>query len=106
MTAKRKPKHRAKRKCAECEDLKRWKAEAISVMPDYQQIGRLLGMRIGESVHDKIIPGIIAIRDLHRAATDRNVKLITDLQALMAKQTPNLRGERLVPASLIAEIIQ
>lgn len=42
----------------EIADFKRWKAEAIAVMPDYQKIGELLGLKLGQSVHDKIVPGI------------------------------------------------
>ncbi len=38
--------------------LKAWKESAISVMPDYQEIGKLLNVPLGQSVHDKIIPAI------------------------------------------------
>ncbi len=54
--------------------LEQWKREAIAVMPDFQEIGKLLGVRIGESVHDKIVPGIrgiIAERDRLRTACER-----------------------------------
>jgi hypothetical protein len=30
----------------------------MGVSPDFQQIGRVLGLRLGESVHDKILPAI------------------------------------------------
>ena len=35
-----------------------WKESAISVTPDMQEIGRLLSVGLGESIHDKIVPGI------------------------------------------------
>jgi hypothetical protein len=38
--------------------LREWKREAIAVMPDMQKIGKLLNVPLGQSVHDKIIPGI------------------------------------------------
>jgi hypothetical protein len=41
---------------SELEQLRQWKAEAIKVMPDFQKIGQLIGVKLGESVHDKIIP--------------------------------------------------
>lgn len=51
----------------ELEVLRRWKAEAIEVMPDMQAIGKALGLRIGESIHDKILPGIEKLKQ--KAAT-------------------------------------
>ncbi len=42
----------------ELEQLRQWKKEAIAVMPDFQKIGKLLGLKLGESVNDKIIPFI------------------------------------------------
>ncbi len=42
----------------ELEQLRQWKKEAIAVMPDFQKIGQLIGVKLGESVHDKIIPFI------------------------------------------------
>lgn len=40
------------------EQLKQWKESAMSVWPDMQEIGKLLNVPIGQSVHDKIIPAI------------------------------------------------
>lgn len=51
----------------ELEALRRWKAEAIEVMPDMQAIGKALGLRIDESIHDKILPGIEKLKQ--KAAT-------------------------------------
>ncbi len=42
----------------ENKELRAWKESAISVMPDYQEIGKLLNVPLGQSVHDKIIPAI------------------------------------------------
>lgn len=42
----------------EIEELKSWKQSAISVMPDMQAIGKALNVPLGQSVHDKILPGI------------------------------------------------
>jgi hypothetical protein len=44
-------------------ELERWKESAIAVMPDYQAVGRELGLRLGESVHDKILPAIQQLRE-------------------------------------------
>jgi Lar family restriction alleviation protein len=35
-----------------------WKESMLAVTPDMQKIGKLLNVKLGESVHDKIIPGI------------------------------------------------
>lgn len=40
----------------ESEKLMRWKQEQLAVTPDWQEIGREMGLQIGESVHDKILP--------------------------------------------------
>jgi hypothetical protein len=39
-------------------ELKAWKKSAISIMPDYQAIGKLLELPLGASVDDKILPAI------------------------------------------------
>lgn len=51
----------------ELEALRRWKAEAIEVMPDMQAIGKALDIQLGESIHDKILPGIEKLKQ--KAAT-------------------------------------
>ena len=43
---------------AERDELKAWKESAISVTPDMQAIGKALNVKLGESIHDKILPGI------------------------------------------------
>lgn len=47
-----------KRLQSEVNELRAWKESAMSVTPDMQKIGRLLNVRLGDSIHDKIIPGI------------------------------------------------
>lgn len=42
----------------EIDRLKAWQASMLSVQPDMQAIGNALGLRLGESIHDKILPGI------------------------------------------------
>jgi hypothetical protein len=44
-------------------ELEQWKREAISVMPDYQAIGKALNIPLGQSVHDKILPGIERMKE-------------------------------------------
>jgi hypothetical protein len=46
----------------ELERLKDWKESAISVMPDLQAIGKALNVPLGQSIHDKILPGIEALK--------------------------------------------
>jgi hypothetical protein len=50
-------------KDAEIADLKRWKAEAVAVMPPMQEIGKALGINPGHFIHDKILPGIVALKE-------------------------------------------
>lgn len=38
--------------------LRRWKKDAMTVMPDFQKIGQLLNLPFGSSVSEHIIPGI------------------------------------------------
>lgn len=64
----------------ENKELRGWKESAISVMPDYQAIGAELGVRLGDSVHDKILPGIKALKAelaaLHESAREAPSELI------------------------------
>lgn len=46
----------------ELDELREWKRQAIEVMPDMQAIGKELNIKLGESVHDKILPGIIKLK--------------------------------------------
>lgn len=47
---------------AERDGLQQWKESAMSVTPPMQEIGRALGVRLGSSIHDKILPGITKLR--------------------------------------------
>jgi hypothetical protein len=51
---------------AQIKELEAWKESAIAHMPDFQEIGKLLNIPLGESVHDKIIPGIKKIQELQK----------------------------------------
>src|SRR5688572_9341038 len=44
-------------------ELSEWKESAISVMPDYQAIGKEMGIRLGDSIHDKILPAIKNLKE-------------------------------------------
>jgi hypothetical protein len=39
--------------------LKKWKEEAISVMPPMQEIGEEIGVGFGQTIHDKILPELM-----------------------------------------------
>lgn len=55
-------------------ELRDWKESALEVMPDYQEIGKLLGVQLGLSVHDKIVLGITALlKDKERLTAFQNV---------------------------------
>lgn len=47
---------------AEVERLKRWKDEMLEVWPPYPEIGKALGIPLGSTTHDKILPGILALQ--------------------------------------------
>jgi hypothetical protein len=44
------------------QQLRQWKEEAIAVMAPYQEIGKELGLTLGESVHDRILPALQQLR--------------------------------------------
>lgn len=52
----------------EIAELKEWKQSAISVMPPIQEIGKALGIKLGESIYDKILPGIERLKGLIETA--------------------------------------
>jgi len=39
-------------------ELEQWKKVAIREMADYQEIGAELGLKVGESITDKILPAL------------------------------------------------
>lgn len=90
-----------------CRELRDWKESAIAVTPDMQEIGKLIGLRWGDSVHDKIVPWITqAIGDLDlarrecRAKEDALIKMETALRDLMTATWGNNgnSGERIEAA--------
>jgi hypothetical protein len=46
----------------ENERLRDWKESAIACTPNWQEIGRAIGVMLGDSVHDKVLPAIWALR--------------------------------------------
>jgi len=44
-------------------DLNKWKEEAMIVMKDIPAIGKSIGVPLGETIHDKILPYIELLRD-------------------------------------------
>lgn len=50
--------HKAAQQQQELEALRAWKQSALASMPDYQEIGKLIGVGLGEPVWDKIIPAL------------------------------------------------
>lgn len=55
----------------EIRELKDWKELAIKVMLDYQAIGKLLDMRLGDSVSDNLIPAIKKLKAALSASEER-----------------------------------
>jgi outer membrane murein-binding lipoprotein Lpp len=47
---------------AEVARLRDWKESAMSVMPSFQEIGKELGVPLGGSVSDRILPGIVGLK--------------------------------------------
>lgn len=47
----------------ELEELRAWKKQATEVMPDFQAIGKELGIPLGQTVHDKILTGIKKLKE-------------------------------------------
>ena len=102
--------------CRERDELAAWKESAITVWPPSQEIARAIGVQLGESVHDKILPLI------KQANSDRNSlrseldALRHDLEAaktdpekhscipLYAAPQPTLEVERLTDEAIAAEV--
>jgi hypothetical protein len=49
----------------ELEELRAWKESAMKVMPDFQEIGKLLNIPLGTSVSEQIIPKIKELKEAH-----------------------------------------
>jgi hypothetical protein len=79
---------------AQVEQLQAWKESAISVDFDRQRAGKLLGLRLGDSIHDKIIPALerLANRDgemlaLREALNRTATQLENELQWFSAEES-------------------
>ena len=66
---------------AQTAELCAWKESAMKVMPDFQAIGSALDVGLGQSVHDKILPGIIALKQRAESAEAQVKKLESNLSA-------------------------
>lgn len=63
--------------------LQQWKTEAMEVLAPIDKIGKVIGLKLGESIHDKILPAIerlIIGRDL---AQGRNRELMAFVDDIM-----------------------
>jgi hypothetical protein len=50
----------------ERQELRAWKAHALACTPDWQAIGKALNLRLGTSVSDQVLPGILnLLKDRH-----------------------------------------
>jgi hypothetical protein len=72
----------------EIEKLTQWKKEAMAVMPDFQEIGKLLNIKLGTSVSEQIIPKIKELKQ------DREVEGIKWVRA--SERFPNEGWEGVV----------
>jgi hypothetical protein len=71
-------------------ELKEWKESALMVMPDYQAIGKALGLQLGESVHDKILPAIQKVQPLVGA-----LERIVDMEDVSARTLQGIARDAL-----------
>ncbi len=51
-------------------ELEAWKESAMKVMPDFQAIGKALGLKLGEDVSPQILPRIQAMSELLDAVSN------------------------------------
>lgn len=54
----------------ELNELRAWKAEAMACTPDMQAIGEELHVNVGQSVYDKILPGIRRLKRYNLNSND------------------------------------
>lgn len=71
----------------EIKELRGWKESAIAIMPDYQAIGLELGLHIGQSVYDKILPAIKQLKKNNLNSNDVE-QLLNQLEASHKVTTP------------------
>ena len=78
MAEWRECKKRALKREIRVAELEAWKKSAIAVTPDMQKIGKLIGVGLGESIHDKIVPWIEAALAVVEAARYLKKAMIED----------------------------
>lgn len=59
----------------ELKELRSWKRQAIKVMPPLQEIGEVLGIPLGQSIHDKILPAVKTLKQ-DRDSARKAIKLL------------------------------
>lgn len=64
------------------DQLKQWKTEAMEVMAPMQEIGKAIGIKPGQSVHDKILPAIERLTLQLGLAEGRNREHIEEIKEL------------------------
>jgi len=56
--------------------LNRWKAHAMEVLPDFQTLGKIMGLTLGDSVYDRLVGWMIATKTELAASKAENAALI------------------------------
>jgi hypothetical protein len=77
----------------ENEQLKQWKTEAMEVMAPIDKIGKAIGVKIGESIHDKILPAIERLTlqlGLAEMSNRKLRELATELKEAILKKIPTV----------------
>lgn len=72
-----------KRLMEDNEQLKQWKTEAMEVMAPMQEIGKAIGGKPGQSIHDKILPAIERLTLERDLAQSCNRKLVEALEIVV-----------------------
>lgn len=81
----------------ELDELKAWKAEQMQVgsMCDMQNLGKMLGIGIGESIHANLIPKVAALQQRLAAAEKENETLKNGTREAAPKdQLAEIRADR------------
>lgn len=65
----------------ELQELREWKKQALEVMPDFQKIGELIGVKLGDTVHDKIVPYLEKITDFkwHEKDSKEGIRILDEV---------------------------
>lgn len=83
------------------EELEKWKKEAMETMPDWQAIGKELGLEIGDTVHDKVL---MALKKLRQNADHGDECTRAELRAALTLEQERHAGARALLASLADKV--